>query len=264
MMTYDSPPPLDWHADRLRDKVILVTGASSGIGAASAQLFAREGAKVVLAARRKDRIAQAAEELRSAGMSATAIVCDVTSEQSVSDAVDACVETYGRLDGALNNAGLGGIHGPVHALDLADFDRVLDTNLRGVFSCIKHEARAMLNTGGGSIVNMSSVGGLVGAPGNSIYCSSKWGLAGLTKSAALDYATRKIRVNAVAPGPTYSEIMDRLAPDEEGLAKMAARFPMNYIAHPDDVARAVLFLLTDEARWTTGIVLPVDGGATID
>jgi len=260
-MTYNTHPPLTWHADRLADRVVLVTGASSGIGAAAARLFAKEGGKVVLAARRRERIDELAEELRREGHEAQAVVCDVLDEASVAATVDAAVAAFGRLDAALNNAGVGGVHKAVHELDLADFDRVVDTNLRGVFACIKHEARAMLATGGGAIVNTSSVGGVVGAPNGSVYCSSKWGLAGLTKAAALDYALKGIRVNAIAPGPVFSEIMDRLAPDEQALERMASRFPMNHIAHPDDIARAALFLLSDEARWTTGAILPCDGGA---
>jgi len=260
-MTYNTHPPLTWHADRLADRVVLVTGASSGIGAAAARLFAKEGGKVVLAARRRERIDELAEELRREGHEAQAVVCDVLDEASVAATVDAAVAAFGRLDAALNNAGVGGVHKAVHELDLADFDRVVDTNLRGVFACIKHEARAMLATGRGAIVNTSSVGGVVGAPNGSVYCSSKWGLAGLTKAAALDYALKGIRVNAIAPGPVFSEIMDRLAPDEQALERMASRFPMNHIAHPDDIARAALVLLSDEARWTTGAILPCDGGA---
>ncbi|WP_246804271.1 SDR family NAD(P)-dependent oxidoreductase [Mesorhizobium mediterraneum] len=142
-----------------------------------------------------------------------------------------------------------------------DFDRIIGTNLRGVFLCIKHQAGAMLKAGhGGSIVNTSSIGGLVGAAQNSIYAASKFGLAGIIKCVALDYARDGIRVNAIAPGPTRSEMFDRWMPDEQSRGQMAAQMPMNYIADPDDMARSALFLLSDEARWTTGIVLPCDGG----
>ncbi|HEY3796791.1 MAG TPA: SDR family oxidoreductase [Caulobacteraceae bacterium] len=131
----------------------------------------------------------------------------------------------------------------------------------GVFLCLKHEVAVMTAQGpGGSIVNTSSIGGMVGGAGNSLYAASKRGLAGLTKCAALDYATQGLRVNAIAPGPTRSEMFDRWMATDEDRARMAAAFPMNYIADPDDMARAALFLLSDEARWTTGVILPCEGG----
>jgi NAD(P)-dependent dehydrogenase (short-subunit alcohol dehydrogenase family) len=259
-MAYDNPPPLTFHARRLEGRVILVTGASSGIGEAAARLFAAEGATVVAAARRIDRIETLARELEAAGHPAAAVACDVRDEDSVAAAVRFAVETYGRLDGAFNNAGAGGGHGPVHEADTRVLDHILAVNLRGVFLCLKHETAAMLETGGGAIVNTSSIGGIRGGAGNAIYASSKWGLAGLTRCAALDYARRGIRVNAIAPGPTRSEMFDAWMPDEAAREGMAELFPMRYIAHPDDMARSALFLLSDEARWTTGVVLPCEGG----
>ena len=188
--------------------------------------------------------------------------CDVTDEASVARAVDEVVRTFGRLDGAFNNAGIGGAHRPLHETGTADFDRVLATNLRGPFLCMKYEIPAMLEAGGGSIVVTSSVGGLVGGAANSVYATSKHGLTGLIRCAALDYARAGIRVNAIAPGPTRSEMFDRWMPTDEARAAMAGHFPLNYIADPDDMARAALFLLSDESRWTTGTVFPCEGGVT--
>jgi len=260
-MTYNHPPKLTTTFQRLEGKVVLVTGASSGIGEAAVRLFAAEGAKVVCAARRVDRLEAIVGEVRNAGLEATAVACDVTDEGSVADTVAAAVAAYGRLDGAFNNAGHGGIRGPIHTLDVGAFDRVMNVNLRGVFLCLKHEGAAMTGQGrGGSIVNTSSIGGLVGGAGNSIYAASKWGLAGLTKCAALDYAGEGIRVNAIAPGPTRSEMFDRWISTDAAREQMAAATPMNYIADPDDMARAALFLLSDDARWTTGAILPCEGG----
>jgi A-factor type gamma-butyrolactone 1'-reductase (1S-forming) len=259
-MAYSNPPPLDFHANRLAGRVILVTGASSGIGEAATRLFALEGAKVVAAARRTDRTEALAAEMRETGLEASAVACDVLDEASVAAAVAFAVETYGRLDGAFNNAGAGGGRAPIHQADTEIFDHIMGVNLRGVFLCLKYETGAMLKTGGGSIVNTSSIGGLVGGAQNSIYAASKWGLAGLTKCAALDYAREGIRVNAIAPGPTRSEMFDRWMIDEAARQWMAEQTPMNYIAHPEDMARAALFLLSDESRWTTGTVLPCEGG----
>jgi NAD(P)-dependent dehydrogenase (short-subunit alcohol dehydrogenase family) len=263
-MTYHSPPPLTFGAQRLAGKVVFVTGASSGIGAAAVRRFAAEGASVVAAARRADRIEALATELSDAGLPVSSVVCDVRDEGSVEAAIGAVIERHGRLDGAFNNAGVGGAHVPFAELRAAKFDEVIATNLRGVFLCMKHEIPAMLASGGGAIVNTSSIGGLVGGAQNGDYAASKWGLAGLTKCVALEYARQGVRVNAIAPGPTDSEMFGRWLPTEEGRETIAAAMPMNYIAHPDDMARAALFLLSDESRWTTGAILPCEGGAHAD
>lgn len=262
-MSYASPPPLTFTAGRLAGKVILVTGASSGIGAAAARRFAAEGALVAAAARRAGRLAELVAGLRSEGHQALDVPCDVTDEDSVAAAVDATVRAFGGLDGAFNNAGEGGAQRPLHRIGTAKFDSVLATNLRGPFLCLKHQLPQLISRGGGSVVVTSSIGGLVGGARNSDYAASKWGLAGLIKSAALDYAASGIRINAIAPGPTRSEMFDRWIDTEERRAVMAAHAPLNYIAHPDDMARAALFLLSDEARWTTGCVFPCEGGMSI-
>jgi NAD(P)-dependent dehydrogenase (short-subunit alcohol dehydrogenase family) len=263
-MTYLSPPPLSLRSTRLENKVVLVTGASSGIGAASVRRFAEEGAIVVGAARRGDRLADLARDLTAQGLSVSSVECDVREEGSVEQAVATVVDRHGRLDGAFNNAGVGGAHVPFTELTTAKFDEVIATNLRGVFLCMKHEIPAMLASGGGAIVNTSSIGGLVGGARNGDYAASKWGLAGLTKCVALEYARQGIRVNAIAPGPTDSEMFGRWMNTEARREMIADAMPMNYIAHPDDMARAALFLLSDESRWTTGVILPCEGGASAD
>jgi NAD(P)-dependent dehydrogenase (short-subunit alcohol dehydrogenase family) len=263
-MPYLSPPPLALASTRLAGKVVLVTGASSGIGAAAVRRFAEEGATVVAAARRADRLADLSRELSDAGLAVSAVACDVRDEDSVAQAVATVVERHGRLDGAFNNAGVGGAHVPFTELSTEKFDQVIATNLRGVFLCMKHEIPAMLASGGGAIVNTSSIGGLVGGAQNGDYAASKWGLAGLTKCVALEYARRGIRVNAIAPGPTDSEMFGRWMNTEARREMIADAMPMNYIAHPDDMARAALFLLSEESRWTTGVILPCEGGASAD
>jgi NAD(P)-dependent dehydrogenase (short-subunit alcohol dehydrogenase family) len=263
-MSYHSPPPLALSATRLAGKVIFVTGASSGIGAAAVRRFAEEGAVVVAAARRAEKLDALAGELVEAGLPVSAIACDVRDEASVKAAIAQVVEHHGRLDGAFNNAGVGGAHVPFAELTAEKFDAVIATNLRGVFLCMKHEIPAMLASGGGAIVNTSSIGGMVGGARNGDYAASKWGLAGLTKCVALEYARQGVRVNAIAPGPTDSEMFGRWMPTEASREMIADAMPMNYIAHPDDMARAALFLLSEESRWTTGAILPCEGGAHAD
>lgn len=247
--------------DLLSDKVVLITGASSGIGAAAARLFAQEGAKVVLAARREERLATLVGELRDKGGEAAYVVTDVTVAADVSRAVDFAVSTYGRLDSAFNNAGLGGDRTPMHLMGDEIYDTLMDTNVRSVWNCLRYEIAAMLTTGGGTIVNNSSVAGLVAIPAAAPYIASKHAVVGLTRAAADEYAKQGIRVNAVAPGTTRSEITADWFGRNPGLEEMVNSLtPQGRTAEPEEIAAAAAWLLSDRCPFLTGTVMPVDGG----
>ncbi|MEU7133113.1 glucose 1-dehydrogenase [Streptomyces sp. NPDC046261] len=245
----------------LSGKVAFISGASSGIGAAAARVFAREGATVVLAARREDRLAALAGELGETGAEAAYVVADVTRAEEARRAVEFAVERYGRLDAAFNNAGIGGDRTPMHLMGDDVYDTIMDTNVRGVWNCMRHELAAMLAGGGGAIVNNSSVAGLVAIPSAAPYIASKHAVVGLTRAAADEYAKQGIRVNAVAPGTTRSEITADWFARNPGLEDMVnAMTPQARTADPEEIAEAAAWLLSDRSPFLTGVVMPVDGG----
>ena len=246
-----------------RGQVALVTGASSGMGLATARAFAAQGASVALADINEDALRAANDELTSAGQQALAVVCDISDEDQVAALVDHTVATYGRLDMAFNNAGI-----QVPPSDAADepagiFERVNAINLRGVWACMKHELRQMREQGSGAIVNCSSLGGLVGLPGRASYHASKHGVLGLTKSAALEYAPRGIRINAVCPGTIATPMVaDMEAKGELDMAEAIRNQPIGRLGTADEIAAAVLWLCSPGASFVVGVALPVDGGYT--
>jgi NAD(P)-dependent dehydrogenase (short-subunit alcohol dehydrogenase family) len=248
---------------RLEGKVAIITGASRGIGATAARLFAREGATVVLAARSKEDIVSIVAEIKADGGEAMAVRTNVAEATSLETLVRKTIEAYGRLDIAFNNAGIG-IAKPLIEFTEEEFDHVQAINLRGVFLSMKYEIPAMLAGGGGAIVNTSSVGGLVGGVGNGAYIASKHGVIGLTKVAALEYAQKHIRINAIAPGPTLTSMMERwLVADPQVEHYLTSAIPMGRMAEPEEVAQAALWLCSDEASYVTGVTLPVDGGLVV-
>jgi NAD(P)-dependent dehydrogenase (short-subunit alcohol dehydrogenase family) len=242
-------------------KVALVTGASTGIGRATALTFAREGARVVVS----DVNAEGAEEtvgmIKGAGGEAIFIHADVSQPGHVEALVSKTVETYGRLDAAHNNAGIEGIRVPTAEFPEDEWDRVIATNLKGVWLTMKYEIQQMLEQGGGAIVNTSSIAGLIGMKGSTAYGAAKHGVIGLTKVAALEYATQGIRVNAVCPGAVASPMTDRLMGREPGRREMyLAMQPVGRFGTPDEIAQAVVWLCSDAASFVTGHAMPVDGG----
>jgi NAD(P)-dependent dehydrogenase (short-subunit alcohol dehydrogenase family) len=244
----------------LDNHVAIVTGASRGIGAATARALAKAGASVALAARDAARLEQLAAEIEAAGGAALSVPTDIGNPADVERMVDLTLDAFGRLDIAVNNAAGGG-HPPTPLTDVAtaDFDSALATNLRGTFLCLKHEIAAMLNSGGGgAIVNMTSTAGLEGVGGLAAYVSTKHGIVGLTKVAALEYAARNIRVNAVAPGPILTEQLERAG--ELAQKGAAQAMPMRRIGHPGEVADTVVWLCSHAASFITGATIPVDGG----
>jgi NAD(P)-dependent dehydrogenase (short-subunit alcohol dehydrogenase family) len=244
-------------------QVALVTGGSSGMGLATAQAFAEAGAAVILADVNEAALSAAADDLTTAGHQALGVVCDVSQEDQVDAMVNQAVATFGRLDMAFNNAG---IQAP--PMDAADepaemFDRVNAINLRGVWTCMKHELRQMRAQGSGAIVNCSSLGGLVGLPGRAAYHASKHGVIGLTRSAALEYAPRGIRINAVCPGTIETPMVtDMIAKGELSVPDAVANQPIGRLGRADEIAAAVLWLSSPGASLIVGVALPVDGGYT--
>ena len=242
------------------NKVVLITGALTGIGRAAAFAFARKGAKVVVSGRRDEAGEALADELRSLGSEAEYIRADVRKEDDVRDLVAKTVARFGRLDIAVNNAATEGEVGPITEQTAKSIAATFDTNVLGVLLSMKHEVLAMQSQGSGSIVNISSTYGHLGARGASVYSASKHAVEGLTKSAALEAAPSGVRVNAVAPGPTETAMLNRFTGSAERKAGLVAGVPLQRVGEPAEIAAAIVFLASSRSSFTTGQVLSVDGG----
>ena len=243
---------------KLNGKVALVTGGTSGIGKATAIAFTRAGAKVVLTGRREKEGAQVVAEIKKLGGDAAFVRADVAKDADVKAMVDFTVDKYGRLDVAFNNAGVEW-KGPLEKATEAEYRRIFDINVWGVLNSMRHEIPVMLKNGGGAIVNTSSGAGHVGLPEVSVYVASKHAVEGLTKSVALEFARRNIRINAVAPGVIATEMFDRFAGDELR-DQITSITPVGRVGAAEEIAAAVLYLCSDEAKFTIGTSLVVDGG----
>jgi len=241
-----------------KGQVALVTGAGSGMGLATARAFAQAGAAVALSDVNEPALRHAAESLASAGHQAIGIVCDVSDEAQAAAMVERTVTAFGRLDMAYNNAGILGPMCDMTEETAEGFDQVTAVNLRGVWTCMKHELRQMRRQGSGAIVNCSSLGGLVGLPGRAAYHATKHGVIGLTKSAALDNAQHGIRVNAICPGCIDTPMGDGI--DPAAMTEFLRDQPIGRMGRADEIAAAVLWLCSSGASLVLGVALPVDGG----
>ncbi len=250
-------------AGRLDGKAILITGAASGIGRATALAASREGARLLLADVAVESGEETAKRIGAEGGKALFVRCDVTKQADVDAMVKRTVEAYGKLDGAFNNAGIEGVLAPTVDYPEDVFERVIQINLIGVWKCLRAEIPLMLKQGKGAIVNTASVAGLVGAGAFAAYDASKHGVVGLTKSCALDYAKQGVRLNAICPGVIQTPMLDRLAGSAPGVIDaLSAVTPIGRLGTGEDVAEAVVWLLSDAASFVTGTTLAVDGGYT--
>src|SRR5271168_2042616 len=246
----------------MAQQVVLITGALTGIGRATAVAFARKGAKVVVSGRHNDKGQDLVKELQALGAEAEFVNADVTKEDEVRNMVDTAVSKFGRLDVAVNNAGFEGKLSPIQDATVENFKAVHDTNVVGVFLSIKHELRAMAGQDSGSIVNISSTYGHKAAAGGTAYVSSKFAVEGLTKTVALEQGNSGIRVNAVAPGLTDTGMADRFTGSAEVNAALVATVPFLRRGNPEELANAIVFISSPEASYISGTVFEVDGGLT--
>ena len=244
--------------DRFTDKVVFITGAASGIGRASALAFAAEGARVAVLDRSADALEAVQTSLAGAGTDVVAIQCDVSAPEEVEAAIKRVVDRFGRLDIAFNNAGVENKAARAHEIDLAEWDRILNINLRGTFVCMKHELAQMVKQGSGVVVNTSSGAGIRGVAGGAAYAASKHAIIGLTRSAALDYARQNIRVNAVLPGNIETPMMDRFTGGD--IQKAIDLEPVGRLGRPEEIAEAVLWMASDFGGFVTGAATVIDGG----
>ncbi|NKX54216.1 SDR family NAD(P)-dependent oxidoreductase [Arthrobacter mobilis] len=253
------------HRDGLfQDRTVLVTGAGSGIGRAAAVAFGAEGARVVASDVDPQAAAGTAELIDAAGGTADSFAADVSAESDVEALIGFAVARFGGLDAALNNAGVPGAVGPLDELDSVGWERVQNTNLRGVWLCLKYEVGHMKNHGGGAIVNVSSVAGIVGNPGSAAYTAAKHGVVGLTRAAAGEYGAAGIRINAVSPGLTRTPLIEGLKRDNPALAASLGRnIPLGRAAEPSEIAEAALWLASAKASFVHGHTLVVDGGFSV-
>jgi NAD(P)-dependent dehydrogenase (short-subunit alcohol dehydrogenase family) len=242
--------------------VVLITGALTGIGRATAMAFAKGGASVVVSGRREDAGRALAAELRTLGAQAEFVQADVRHEDEIRSLVDQTVKRFGRLDVAVNNAGTEGRPGPVTEQTAETYAATFETNVLGTMLSMKHEVRVMQPQGTGSIINLSSTMGQRGAPGAALYTASKHAVEGLTKVAALEGAAFGVRVNAVAPGPIDTEMLDRFTGNADKKAGLIAGVPLKRAGKPDEIAQAITYLASDKASYVTGQILGVNGGKT--
>lgn len=248
----------------LENNIILVTGGASGIGRATVNRLARDGAHVVVADLQAELAAEAVAEVEAAGGSAEVCVLNVADHGAVTTAVAAIVAEHGRLDGAFNNAGIGGPSAKVADIDPADWASVIAVNLTGVFNCVQAElAHMVTQDSGGSIVNTASIAGVIGLPRAGAYNAAKHGVVGLTKTAAIDYASRNIRINAVCPGFIDTPMLaSNAGSSDKGRERIAQAVPMRRVAGAEEIADVVAWLLSAQSSYVTGVAMPVDGGFT--
>jgi NAD(P)-dependent dehydrogenase (short-subunit alcohol dehydrogenase family) len=240
--------------------VVLVTGALTGIGRATALAFAGQGVRLVVSGRRADAGQALAAELRDLGAEAEFVSADVRHEDEVRGLIDQTIARFGRLDVAVNNAGTEGKPGPVTEQSAESYAATFDTNVLGTLLSMKHELRVMQSQGQGSIINVSSTMGHKGAPGASVYTASKHAVEGLTKAAALEAAAYGVRVNAVAPGPVETAMLNRFTGTADRKAGLIAGVPLQRAGAPEEIAKAIVFLASDQASFVTGQIVSVDGG----
>ena len=248
----------------MKNSVVLITGALTGIGRAAAIIFAREGAQIVVSGRRDKQGQELVAELQGLGAEAIFVRTDVRKDEDVRNLVDQTVKRFGRLDVAVNNAGTEGTPGPVTEQTAETYSATFDTNVLGTLLSMKHELRVMLPQGSGSIVNVSSAYGSVGAAGASVYVASKHAIEGLTKSAALEVAGTGVRVNVVAPGTTDTGMLTRFTSTDENKLALVSTVPVKRLAKPDEIAHVIAFVASANASYMIGASIPVDGGMIAD